>query len=145
MLDTKKLKLIAKKRLKTSITLMETGDWEMAVYMMGYTLECALKATICKRLRLTKYPEDKISDIKSFFMTHSFDRLLIVSGMEDLFSDRGPADVWYHWGQFIANYQGEWTAMRYETSSLSEKKVKTLYTHLTHTKHGILTKIKKRW
>lgn len=139
------LKIITKRRLRTVDILISAKDWDMAAYMMGYTLECALKATICKTLRLAKYPEDKSKDIKTFFLTHSFDRLLIASGMEDVFSDRGPSTSWFHWGQFVTEYAGEWTHMRYDMHPWDESRIKTLYTHLIDTDHGILTDIRKRW
>lgn len=143
MEDVKKLKTIALKRLKTVDILMKAEDWELATYIMGYVLECALKAMVCKTLRLTKYPDVKIA--KGVFITHKFDRLLLVSGMTDIFSDRGPAEAWFHWGQFVNEYKGEWTGMRYELGKRGEQQVKNLYTHLTDTNGGILEEIKKRW
>ncbi|MBN1584924.1 HEPN domain-containing protein [Candidatus Uhrbacteria bacterium] len=87
MSDQKELKRIAKMRLRTAKILIDGKDWDAAWYMMGYALECALKAVVCKTLHLSKYPKQVDgADKSSFFMTHRFDRLQVVSGLCDLFS-----------------------------------------------------------
>jgi hypothetical protein len=85
------LKEIALARLETTEVLIEAKDWDGAGYMLGHVLECALKAVICKTLNLVEYPEyTKNEKTDGYFMTHKFDQLLIASGMENIFSPRGP-------------------------------------------------------
>ena len=75
-------KSIAEKRLNTVDILIANQEWGVAVYMMGFVLECILKALTCKALKLATYPEmqsTKHAKIKSYFLTHDFDMLLIIS------------------------------------------------------------------
>jgi len=148
MANCNDLKRIAKARLKTAKILIEAKDWDGAAYNLGYVLECALKAVICKTLNLVNYPEYTKNDrTDSYFMTHKFDQLLIASGMEYIFSPRGPIDAFRNWSDFTKEYQGDWPAMRYDRQRLSqfnETKVKTLYTNLTEPNIGILAIISKK-
>jgi hypothetical protein len=151
MAGNKDFKIITKARLKTAKILIDASDWEGSAYMLGYVLECALKASICKTLHLTNYPENTRNDkVDGYFMTHKFDQLLIPSGLEDLFSPRGPIDVFQNWSDFTKEYQGDWPSMRYDKQRLSqfdEIKVKKLYNYLTERPSGIITILnkKKRW
>jgi hypothetical protein len=139
------LRLITKKRLSTTEILIKAEEWECAVYIMGYVLECGLKAVICKKLNLFEYPDKEKDPISSFFKTHQFDRLLVLSGLRYIFSDKGPIDAYRNWSEFTIEYIGDWTSMRYSTRQWDEQKVKNLYTNLTDPNSGILTILKKKW
>jgi hypothetical protein len=144
-------KSISKSRLKTVEILIDGKDWDGAAYMMGLTLECALKAVICKTLHLTSYPENtRNNKIDDYFMTHKFDQLLTPSGMEDIFSVRGKKDIFRSWSEFTKEYQGDWPTMRYDRQrqgQFDEEKVKKLYNNLVSKPCGIITVIssEKRW
>lgn len=140
------LKQIAKARLKSAKTLMKANDWHGAGYMLGYALECALKSVTCKTLHLVTYPENTKNDkINLYFMTHRFEQLLVVSGLENIFSSRGPQEAWENWSDFTLEYPGEWPTMRYDIKTVWDKtKVEKLYTNLTAPTNGILTIIARR-
>jgi hypothetical protein len=151
MANTQELKEIALARLKTSQILIAAKDWDGAGYMLGYVLECALKAVICKTLNLLEYPQyTKNEKTDGYFMTHKYDQLLIASGMEYLFSARGPLDAFEYWSEFTKEYPGDWPAMRYDRQrqkQFDEVKVQKLYNVLTEDKKGILALIEqeKKW
>jgi hypothetical protein len=149
MSNCEELKQITKARLKSAKTLIAAKDWHGAAYMLGYVLECALKAATCKTLHLVEYPENTKNDkINLYFMTHRFEQLLLVSGLEDIFSSRGPAETWKNWSEFTIEYPADWTPMRYDTKVRWDKtKVNKLYNNLTASKFGIISiiKRKKRW
>lgn len=140
------LKKIAQARLRSARTLMKADDWHGAAYMLGYVLECALKAVTCKTLNLVTYPDNTKNDkINSYFMTHRFEQLLIVSGLEGIFSSRGPQKAWQNWSDFTLEYPGDWPSMRYELKTIwNETKVIKLYENLMEQTSGILTIIKRR-
>ena len=151
MASAKELKAISQARLKTAKILIEAEDWDGSAYIMGFALEIALKAVICKTLHLVNYPENtKNRTTDAFFMTHNFDQLLKASGMEDLFSARGKGDEFRNWGDFTQEYQGDWTAMRYNPERLErfkKEEVERLYNNLVGKPSGIITviKTKRRW
>jgi hypothetical protein len=108
---------IALARLKSSEILIEAKDWDGAGYLSGHVLECALKAAVCKTLNLLVYPEyTKNEKTDGYFMTHKFDQLLIASGLESIFSSRGPIEAFQYWSDFTKEYPSDWPAMRYDRS-----------------------------
>src|SRR3989344_421026 len=143
MANAADFKKIAEARLSTVDTLIQAEDWDGAAYMMGFVLECALKAATCKTLKLTSYPENtRNKKTDSFFMTHVFDQLLTVSGLADTFSAQGPVSAFRNWSEFTKEYEGEWTAMRYDRDRLAqfdEIKVKHLYNNLKEVPDGVIT------
>jgi succinate dehydrogenase flavin-adding protein (antitoxin of CptAB toxin-antitoxin module) len=144
------LRNIAKKRLSTVSILMDSQDWEMAAYMMGYTLECALKASACKTLNLPDYPPLNKNKEDAYFKTHQFEQLLIVSGLSHIFNPRGNVLAYRNWSLFTIDYSGDWIAMRYNESQMkkfNEVKVRELYNYLYDDKVSIIKTIsgKRKW
>ncbi len=144
--DFKKLALI---RLKSAKKLLDAKDWEGSGYFMGLSLECALKACTCKTLRITDYPEShKDKKVPDFFMTHSFLRLLLLSGLSDLFNIKSLNTVPFtNWSNFTIQYPGEWMAVRYDPNYFNNKNIVQLYNFLFLDNHSIIKTIKdkKRW
>ncbi len=69
MANRKEFKSISLARLKTAKLLIDAKDWDGASYIMGYVLECGLKAVICKTLNLISYPEfTKKKDVDNYFI-----------------------------------------------------------------------------
>lgn len=142
---------IASKRLKTAEILLSNQEWGMAVYMMGFVLECILKASACKVLNLTAYPEikkTKNQQIVNYFRTHDFDMLLIVSGNSDIFDLQGVGAS--SWSGFTQEYTkiGKWTDIRYDIlNQFDESLAKSLYKFLTEAPNGIIPLInsQNRW
>ncbi len=143
--DLKKIALI---RIKSAKTLLSKKDWNGAGYLMGLALECALKSSICKTLRILNYPEAHTDKkVPDFFMTHSFDRLLLLSGLSDLFSPTGNALAFNNWSTFTIQYPAEWTFLRYTMDYFDEKKAKELFNCLMLDDNSIIKTIrqKRRW
>lgn len=146
------LKNIALARLKSAEVLMEAEDWHGASYMLPYALECALKSVICKTLRIMSYPDNDTSktDIRPFFTTHVFVQLIIVSGLNDIFSAAGQEIPFKYWSDFTLAYPGKWVGMRYDIDVMNqfdESRIKDLHNKLTEPTNGILTIIERegRW
>jgi hypothetical protein len=84
MIDTKKIKKIARARLKDAEVLAASSRNEGAIYLCGYAVELGLKARICRTLKWAGFP----STAKEFeryksFKTHNLDVLLHLTGIED--------------------------------------------------------------
>lgn len=78
VINRQTLKSVAKQKLKAAKILFDAGDYDTAGYLIGYVVECGLKAAICRKLRLKVYPDT--GDHRDVFASHSFDRLLMLSG-----------------------------------------------------------------
>jgi hypothetical protein len=146
------LKKIANARLLSAETLIAAGDWHGAAYMLPYALECALKAVVCKTLHLQVYPDKDKSktEIRTFFTTHLFDQLLVVSGLQDIYHPSVGGIPYKYWSDFTIEYPGRWVEMRYNLERMEqfdEKKIKELYLKLKDKTNGIFTIIEenKRW
>ncbi len=134
------LKTITDARLQTIQTLIDAKDWDMTAYMMGCVLEYALKATACKTLSLSSYPPVKSKKIETFFRTHEFDSLLIISGLLDIFGSGG--SFFGNWSAFTQEYLGQWTEIRFEVGGKwDEIKTNSVYNELK----VLISEIKKRW
>src|SRR3989344_4984234 len=91
-------KLLSESRLKTVDILKDNEEWGVAMYIMGYVLELAMKAIICKTLNLPTYPHDnKDEKVASYFKTHVFDRLLVVSGATNIFKPDIADEASFNW------------------------------------------------
>jgi hypothetical protein len=142
-------KALASDRLQTAELLMSIEEWWMAAYMLGFVLECVLKAAACKALNLEIYPAPqtvKKEKIANYFLTHDFDMLLVISGASDIFGISGIAAA--TWSGFTQEYQGLYTSIRYDLKSqYDEAKVKRIYNFLTKEPDGIIPLIesKNKW
>jgi hypothetical protein len=151
MANSDDFKNLAKNRLKTAELLIANEEWGMAAYILGFVLECILKSAACRSLRLEMYPEIKTTKdqrIVTYFRTHNFDMLLLVSGTSDIFGITGKGAS--SWSGFTQEYTklGEWTNIRYDTLNQFDKNtVLSLYKFLTEPPNGIIPLIEaeKRW
>ena len=144
------LKQITEARMKSVDALIGAEDLFLASYTMAMALECALKAMICKTLRLSVYPENrKQSKIMSFFWTHEFEQLLIISGLSDIFSPSGTSsEAIQSWSDFTKEFPGAWSGLKYDYEvqrQFDKIKADRLYSNLTDSPWGVLTKIKEKW
>jgi hypothetical protein len=117
--------------------------------MLGFVLECVLKAGACKSLNLQVYPgiqTTKKEKITNYFLTHDFDMLLVISGASDIFGIYGKGAA--TWSGFTQEFQGLYTNIRYEVKSqYDEKKIKRIYDFLTIAPDGIIPLMdsEKKW
>lgn len=144
------LRNLTYKKIKTVKRLVNDDEWEAAAYLMGYILECALKAASCKSLRLSTYPPVRSKGEEGHgFKTHEFEQLLIISGLNDLFGKLSADPSYDNWSAFTTAYPGNWTKMRYEDVSekFDEVTVKGLTKNLYDGAESVIETIKKsrRW
>jgi HEPN domain-containing protein len=84
------LKGLAEARLEDARILLKGTRYDGAVYLCGYSIELALKASICKHMQWTEFPDDKKA--YSNFKTHNLDVLLDLSGREADIKNKHLAD-----------------------------------------------------
>jgi HEPN domain-containing protein len=85
MATRRELQKLACLRLKEAEALFAAGCYDGSAYLCGYVIELALKAAICATLRIEDYP-DKGTRLREALMTHDFDDLKLLAGMEMEFS-----------------------------------------------------------
>jgi hypothetical protein len=147
------LKRLTYEKLKAAKRLIEAKEWAFAAYVMGYALECALKAAACRTLHLDTYPPIKIDANRAAegFKSHEIEQLLIISGLRTLFQlDAQSPEIYDNWSTFTALYSGNWTEMRYKSdtsSQFDETTVRRLYSSLYDNNGSIIKTIssKRKW
>jgi hypothetical protein len=73
------LKLLADDRVADARTLLAATRWSAAYYLLGYAVECALKACVASQFRQDEVPDKKI--VLDFY-THDLEKLLSISGLK---------------------------------------------------------------
>src|SRR5450432_2930871 len=108
-MDRARLQQLAELRLRDAQALLAAGQWDAAYYLLGYCVECALKACVALQFREHEVPDKKL--VNSFY-THRLDELLAISGVKAAFDSQLNSDP-----MFRRNWEGilEWTeAARYD-------------------------------
>lgn len=143
MVNGSSLRELAIARLKTVKILLKNSEFDVAVYLLGYVVEFALKAIICKRLCLTEYPPSS-DELERVFKTHHFDTLLVLSGLSNKINANAPSSLWNNWSELT-----KWRVdMRYEPiGTYSKADVEEKIKALEERPYGLLTWIKryKKW
>lgn len=152
-MTAEKLKAVVEARMRSVQILLGSDDWFLAASTMALALECALKVMICKTLNLSAYPAETTKQIpqrvRTFFWTHEFSQLLILSGLNESFSPAGTSpELFQNWSDFTKEFPGSWADTKYDyerQQQFDEAKVKRLHVTLTDPAWGVLTKIKEKW
>jgi len=129
---------LTKIRVREARSLLEANQYPGAYYLIGYAVECALKACVSKQVKRYDFPDKKFAD-KVY--THSLEALVGGAGLSlDLNRDR----------QMNSNFDENWRVVkdwnesfRYDLG-ITEQQARDLYSACTG-KNGILSWIKKRW
>lgn len=143
------LKKLVNQKIKAAERLMAAEEWAFAAYVMGYALECALKAVSCKTLKLNVYPPVKKNSREAEgFRSHDFEQLLFISGMNGVFQLEDKA--YDNWSAFTLTLNGDWTNMRYDRGAekrFDEPTVRDLYKNLYDDEDSIIQTIKgkRKW
>jgi HEPN domain-containing protein len=129
---------LSRMRTHEARILLEAGEHAGAYYLMGYAVECALKACICRQVREFDFP-DKDLVIKAY--THDLEKLVNVAGLEaDFNSDRETnPDFAINW-----TVVKEWNESARYALTISEEQAGRFYLACTG-ENGVLPWIEERW
>lgn len=139
MINHNDLKKLASTRLKEARLLHSKGLYDGAAYLCFYVIELALKARVCKHLKITEYPDE--GDFRSVFLSHNFDRLILLAGLQNKVTAAEPRFT--NWNLLTQNLNSE---KRYEPIGTNDKNfVDSLFVALCDKRLGIYTWLKKIW
>lgn len=141
MINRATLRTVAKDKLKAAKILFRAGDYDTAGYLIGYVVECGLKAMICKRLNLNDYPDTgKHTDV---FASHALDRLLVLSGYSrDIDLTKNP-NLFNNWSKLTKDWKPE---IRYTKGAYSQALIYEKIAALEDPVDGLLVWFKKgKW
>jgi HEPN domain-containing protein len=137
--DRDQLQQLAELRLEDAEALIASGRWAAAYYLLGYSVECALKACVARQFRTDEVPDREL--VNSFY-THRLDKLLSISGAKSEFEARAKGDPDFERSWIAAR---EWNeVVRYDLL-ITESVARRLYEAVTNGKSGILPWLKTQW
>ncbi len=126
-------------RLNEARSLLKSGHYDGAYYLLGYAVECALKACITKQFRKYDLPDKKIvNDV----YTHNLGNLLKISGLKQEFDkdSKNNQTLEVNWAVVKDWNEG----FRYK-EGMTKTVVDDFYSACTARKNGVLTWLRKKW
>jgi hypothetical protein len=132
------LQAVAAMRIDEAKTLLDAGQFSGAYYLVGYSVECALKACVARQVRRGDFPDKRLAN-EAF--THDLEKLVAVAGLKQGFETDRRANPLLEVNWAIVK---DWTVeTRYEVS-ISSAQASDLYSACVG-RNGVLPWVKKRW
>ena len=119
--------------------MLDAGHFQGAYYLMGYAVECALKACIAKQTRHHDFPDKKLANDSH---VHDLEKLLNLAQLKTQFNAVAAANplLANHWNQ-IRNWSEEF---RYNLN-IGEAQAKDFYKACLDNVNGVLPWVKMYW
>ena len=134
-----KFKKISILRVDEAKTLLKNGHYPGAYYLIGYAVECALKACVAKQVKRYDFPDKKLAN-EAF--THDLSKLIKIAGLAPQFECDRRKNPLLDLNWAIVK---DWSETARYDIDIMEADAKDLYTACIARKNGILSWIKKRW
>lgn len=125
-------------RVRDAQALLGAGRYAGAYYLIGYAVECALKACVAKQVKRYDFPD---KDLANKVFTHNLETLVKAAGLEKAFEDDRKVNKRLEVNWTTAKDWSE--AARYEVGR-SEVDARDLYAACTG-RNGVLPWIRRRW
>ncbi|PJB78551.1 MAG: DNA-binding protein [Armatimonadetes bacterium CG_4_9_14_3_um_filter_58_7] len=126
-------------RISDAAVLLSSGNYSGAYYLVGYALECALKACIAKQVNQYDFPNKQLAQAS---YTHNLADLLGVAGLKPDLLQREKDDAEFSFNWAVAKNWSE--ASRYECT-IEETRAHDLYHAVTDNNAGVLAWLRKYW
>ena len=126
-------------RVSEAKVLLDNNQFPGAYYLLGYALECALKARIAKQIRRHDFPD--LGLIRDSY-SHDLEKLLQLSGLDREFRTARHAnpDLELNWS-VVKDWSVE---SRYEWN-VSEQIVRDFFQAVRTRTNGVLPWLRARW
>lgn len=138
MIKRSDFQIISRLRVEESRTLLNNGHWQGSYYLIGYAVECALKACIAKKTQRHSFPDKKITNNVH---THALEDLMKYSELKLILAQDMQTDPLLEQNWLIVTRWNE--SLRYG-HGLTEIEARDMFDACIK-RHGILPWIKKRW
>lgn len=137
-MDRKDLQGLANVRLKEANVLLKGGLFDGAYYLVGYAVECALKACIAKGTQRHEFPDKK--KVESSY-SHNLLDLIKVAGLKDARVEQARKDPEFeaNWG--IVQSWSEQSRYRRHSAEAA----RSLMNAVSDRRHGVIAWIKLHW
>jgi hypothetical protein len=133
------LQNLAGTRLADAKALLESKRWAGAYYLLGYVIECALKAVASRQFGQHEVPQKRV--VNQFY-THRLDQLLDISGIKPDLERNTDADPDFqrYWATVC-----DWTEESRYDATITEAEARDLLTAVSNPDSGVLPWLKTKW
>ena len=138
-MNRKELQELSRIRVREARCLLRTGFPAGAYYLVGYAVECALKACVAKQIKKHDFPDKKLV---ADSYTHDLVKLLSLSGLKaDLENETSTNQSLERNWAVVKDWSEE---TRYSVT-ISKNKAQDLFNACQSQPNGILRWLKTRW
>lgn len=137
-MNRNQLKNLSKLRVEEAKILFAAQQYSGAYYLMGYAIECALKACISKQFKRYDFPDKRLVEKAH---THNIEVLLKLAGLETQFQTDREFNPTLELNWAIVK---DWSEKARYNDNISISQARDLISACTG-KGGILPWIKQRW
>ena len=138
-MNRRDLQRLSNIRLREAKALLDSRYYSGAYYLLGYAVECALKACIARQVQRHDFPD--LHRVRDSY-THDLQALLKVSGLDIELGQERISNPALHRNWITVR---DWTVdSRYEYE-ITEATVREFFSAGTVRSNGILPWLRKRW
>jgi HEPN domain-containing protein len=138
-MNRKELQELSRIRLREAAALIKAKRYPGAYYLLGYAVECALKAYIAKQTKRYNFPDKNLA-IKAY--VHNLDQLINLVGLKSKLDEDIKKNnvLGVNWA-----IVRDWNESSRYVSGITSKDARDFYSACTSRKNGILTWIRTKW
>ena len=129
---------VSKLRVQEAQVLLKANQHAGAYYLIGYAIECALKACVAKQVKRYDFPDKKIAN-EAF--THDLEKLMKVAGLAPEFERDRKANASLDLNWAVVKDWSE--SVRYDLG-ITAAQARDLFSACTG-KDGVLPWVKNKW
>lgn len=134
--DFQRLSSIRRKEAKH---LLDNQQFQGAYYLAGYSVECALKACICKQTKRHDFPDKQFAqDV----FTHVLEKLVIYAGLKRELENESRNSQAFEINWSIVK---DWKETKRYDLLIGRSDAEDLYSACTSRPNGVLIWIKRHW
>lgn len=132
------LRALAEERLEDARAMLAVGRYGAAYYIVGYAVECGLKACIAKLTQAEDFYDKKLA---SSIFVHDLQRLANAARLKDIFEQASIADQQFgpNWAQ-ACTWNEE---SRYDVHTKVE--AEQMFSAIEDAAHGVMQCIRQYW
>lgn len=126
-------------RLRDAVVLLRARRYSAAYYLLGYSVECAIKASIAIQFRARTIPDRTL--VNNVYQ-HDLERLLGLSGLDAEFAKARQSDreLETNWNLLKA-----WKPEARYRASIARREAEELYDAVGNPTHGVLQWLRRHW
>lgn len=133
------LQQLSRLRVREARILLDNRCYPGAYYLLGYAVECALKACFARQIQRFSFPDRKLVNDS---YTHDLEKLLSISGVKNEFESETRLNI-----ALAANWVivRDWSEISRYDSEIPEATAKNFHSAATARRNGVLSWLMRRW